>query len=141
MVRMNRDGSVPKDNPFVRNNRVLSHIFSYGHRNPQGLSLGLKKEIWQHEHGPRGGDELNIIRAGKNYGWPLFTYGREYHNNARIGRQESVSGFEPPIHYWIPSPAPLWTNSIFWKEIQKLEGGNISRNSCSANFDSEVKSS
>ncbi len=79
IYRLNLDGSIPKDNPFVNNDKNRKAIFSYGHRNPQGMITHPKTgEIWVHEHGPRGGDEINVIKKGKNYGWPIITYGINY---------------------------------------------------------------
>ena len=78
LIRINKDGSIPDDNPFIEDNRALDDIFSYGHRNPQGLIQLNDGQIIEHEHGPFGGDEINIIQSGKNYGWPAITYGRVY---------------------------------------------------------------
>ena len=106
VVRIRDDGSVPPDNPFLKDKRALPEIWSLGHRNPQGAALHPGTgELWMVEHGPRGGDELNIVRAGKNYGWPLYTYGREY-SGGKIGEEASPPGFEPPIHSWVPSVSP-----------------------------------
>lgn len=108
VIRINSDGSIPKDNPFVSNDNARPEIWSYGHRNPQGAALNpWTGKLWMHEHGPKGGDEINIPQAGKNYGWPKITYGINY-NGADI--PEAVSnkapGMEQPIHYWVPSIAP-----------------------------------
>jgi len=106
VVRIERDGSVPADNPFVGRQGVLPEVFSYGHRNIQGAALHpVTGELWTHEHGPRGGDEVNITRAGLNYGWPVITYGREYHGPS-IGEGTKKEGMEQPLHYWVPSIAP-----------------------------------
>jgi len=106
VVRIAADGSVPADNPFVGRDGVLPEIWSYGHRNLQGAALHPETgELWTHEHGPRGGDEINIARAGKNYGWPVITYGREYAGPA-IGEGTAKAGMEQPVHYWVPSIAP-----------------------------------
>ena len=84
----------------------LPEIWSYGHRNLQGAALHPETgELWTHEHGPRGGDEINIARAGRNYGWPVITYGREYSGPA-IGEGTAKAGMEQPVHYWVPSIAP-----------------------------------
>jgi aldose sugar dehydrogenase len=105
VVRIHRDGRVPDDNPFVGRDGALPEIWSYGHRNQQGAALHpTTRVLWTHEHGPRGGDELNIPQAGKNYGWPVITYGREYHG-PRIGPTHQ-EGMEQPIHQWTPSIAP-----------------------------------
>ncbi len=106
VVRIGRDGSVPADNPFVGREGALPEVFSYGHRNIQGAALHpVTGELWTHEHGPRGGDEVNITRAGLNYGWPVITYGREYHGPP-IGEGTSRPGMEQPLHHWVPSIAP-----------------------------------
>ncbi|MCY4297944.1 MAG: PQQ-dependent sugar dehydrogenase [Flavobacteriaceae bacterium] len=104
--RLNRDGSIPSDNPFVNHENANPSIFSYGHRNPQGMLLNpLTDDIWIHEHGPRGGDEINIIEAGKNYGWPKITYGKNY-NGSTITNLTHMDGMEQPLHHWTPSIAP-----------------------------------
>jgi glucose/arabinose dehydrogenase len=106
IVRINTDGSVPTDNPFVGREGVRPEIWSVGHRNVQGAAINpATGELWTHEHGPRGGDELNVTRAGRNYGWPVITYGREYFGPA-IGEGTAKAGMEQPVHYWVPSIAP-----------------------------------
>jgi glucose/arabinose dehydrogenase len=106
VIRLERDGSIPADNPFVGRKDALPEVFSYGHRNIQGAVLHpVTGELWTHEHGPRGGDEVNITRAGLNYGWPVITYGREYHGPS-IGEGTEKAGMEQPLHYWVPSIAP-----------------------------------
>jgi glucose/arabinose dehydrogenase len=106
IYRLNADGSIPGDNPFVSQPGAKQAIFSYGHRNPQGLVLNpFTGEIWEHEHGPQGGDEINIIEPGKNYGWPLITYGINYDDSV-ITENTSLPGMEQPLHYWVPSIAP-----------------------------------
>lgn len=106
VVRIERDGSVPADNPFIGREGALPEVFSYGHRNIQGAALHpVTGELWTHEHGPRGGDEVNITRAGLNYGWPVITYGREYHGPS-IGEGKEKAGMEQPLHHWVPSIAP-----------------------------------
>lgn len=114
IYRIHDDGSIPKDNPFVNQKEVKKAIYSYGHRNPQGMFLhpetGL---IWTHEHGPKGGDEINIIEASKNYGWPKITYGVNY-SGTTITKQKVLPGLEQPLYYWLPSIAPsgfAYTNS------------------------------
>lgn len=100
------DGSVPKDNPFVGIDGAKTAIYSYGHRNPQGLITHPGTgEIWDHEHGPRGGDEINIIKKGANFGWPMITYGINY-SGTRITEKKEMEGMEQPLHYWVPSIAP-----------------------------------
>jgi glucose/arabinose dehydrogenase len=105
LVRINTDGSVPKDNPFVGQNQVLPEIYSYGHRNPQGLLISVDGTTWLHEHGPRGGDELNRIMPGANYGWPAITYGMDY-SGAYVSPFTEAPGMEQPVTYWVPSIAP-----------------------------------
>ncbi len=106
IIRIKTDGTVPEDNPFVMRVDAKNEIWSYGHRNPQGLTLDRATgQLWAIEHGPRGGDEVNIIQRGRNYGWPLATYGTE-DDESPIGAKE-LSGTEQPIHYWVPlSVAP-----------------------------------
>ncbi|MBK0384050.1 PQQ-dependent sugar dehydrogenase [Pedobacter sp. SD-b] len=104
--RIKADGSIPSDNPFVNDKNVVPSIYTFGHRNPQGLALNPKDNtIWEHEHGPRGGDELNIIGAKKNYGWSIVSYGINYDGTTFTNKTEQ-EGIEPPIKYWIPSIAP-----------------------------------
>ncbi len=106
IYRLNADGSIPKDNPFINEPNAKKAIYSYGHRNPQGMTLHPKtKEIWTHEHGPKGGDEINIIKAGKNYGWPVISYGVNYSGTSFTELTEK-EGMEQPLHYWDPSIAP-----------------------------------
>lgn len=106
VYRLNDDGSVPSDNPFVNEAGAKTAIYSYGHRNPQGLALHPETGVlWNHEHGPRGGDELNIIQKGKNYGWPVITYGINY-SGTTITDETERPGMEQPEHYWVPSIAP-----------------------------------
>ncbi|QOF76259.1 PQQ-dependent sugar dehydrogenase [Variovorax sp. 38R] len=106
VVRIAKDGSVPKDNPFVGKAGALPEIWSYGHRNGQGAALAPDGRFWMTEHGPQGGDEINIPRAGVNHGWPVITYGENY-GGGKIG--EGITrkdGMEQPLHYWVPSIAP-----------------------------------
>ena len=106
IIRIKKDGSIPADNPFVGQDGVRPEIWSYGHRNPQGAALHPQTgEVWVHEHGARGGDEINISRAGKNYGWPIIAFGRHY-SGRKIGVGTAKAGFEQPIYYWDPSIAP-----------------------------------
>ena len=108
IVRINTDGSAPKDNPFVGRADALPEIWSYGHRNVQGAFLHpTTGELWELEHGPQGGDELNIARKGKDYGWPSITYGVEYGGTLRkIGEGSAKAGMEQPVYYWDPVIAP-----------------------------------
>lgn len=105
VIRLNRDGTVPTDNPFVARDDALPEIWSYGHRNPQGAALDARGRLWVHEHGARGGDEINLIRKGANYGWPVIAYGRHY-SGAKIGEGTHKAGMEQPEFYWDPSIAP-----------------------------------
>lgn len=105
VIRLNRDGSVPADNPFVGRPGAQPEIWSYGHRNPQGAALDLDGNLWVNEHGARGGDEVNRVRRGANYGWPVIAYGRHY-SGARIGEGTAKDGMEQPALYWDPSIAP-----------------------------------
>lgn len=106
-IRINEDGSIPEDNPFADDHQnYRPEIFTYGNRNVQGIALRPDTgEIWAHEHGPRGGDEINILRPANNYGWPTITYGREY-SGFSITDQRAAPGMEQPIIYWDPSIAP-----------------------------------
>jgi glucose/arabinose dehydrogenase len=106
VIRIRPDGSAPPDNPFVGRSGAKPEIWSYGHRNPQGLALNpATGRLWEHEHGPRGGDEINIVAPGKNYGWPVIGFGIDY-NGARIHESTHKDGMEQPIWYWVPSIAP-----------------------------------
>jgi len=106
LVRINRDGSIPKDNPFVGNADYSPDIYSLGHRNVQGATLHPDTgALWTVEHGARGGDEINVPQPGKNYGWPVISYGREY-SGEKIGEGTSKPGLEQPVYYWDPSIAP-----------------------------------
>jgi glucose/arabinose dehydrogenase len=105
-VRVKTDGGIPTDNPFVGDPTVPDEIYSYGHRNAQGMVVDPRDgTIWQHEHGPRGGDEVNIIRPSANYGWPVITYGEAY-SGGQIGIGTEAPGMEQPEIYWTPSIAP-----------------------------------
>lgn len=106
IYRLMDDGSVPADNPFVNDSTAKAAIYSYGHRNPQGMALDpISGKIWVHEHGPQGGDEINIIEPGRNYGWPKITYGKNYDDSV-ITDDTELPGMEQPLHYWVPSIAP-----------------------------------
>jgi glucose/arabinose dehydrogenase len=106
IVRIAPDGSIPKDNPFVSRQGARPEIWSYGHRNPQGLAFNpTTGKLWEQEHGPRGGDEVNVIEKGKNYGWPVIGYGIDY-SGAKIHESTHKAGMEQPLKYWVPSIAP-----------------------------------
>lgn len=136
VVRIERDGEVPADNPFVGRAGALPEIWSYGHRNVQGAALHpVTGELWSNEHGPRGGDELNRTFAGRNYGWPKVSYGVEY-SGVKISDSPTAPGIEPPVHYWVPSIAtsgmlfytgdrfPLWRGNAF---VGGLKSEQLSR--------------
>jgi len=104
--RLFDDGRVPQDNPFVNQTDAKPSIWTYGHRNPQGMVYDKENNrLWAVEHGPRGGDELNLIEKGKNYGWPLVTYGIGY-DGSKISDKTEMEGVQNPVKYWVPSPAP-----------------------------------
>lgn len=134
IVRINPDGSVPKDNPFVDSAGAKPEIYSYGHRNVQGIVYDEKTNtIYAHEHGPKGGDELNLIQAGSNYGWPLATYGIDYSGDI-ISKHKTYPGTVDPMTYWVPSIAPsgmaLYQGNLFpeWKNnflIGALAGRHV----------------
>ena len=106
VVRVAKDGAIPKDNPFVGKAGALPELWSYGHRNSQGATLAPDGSLWTHEHGARGGDEINRPQAGKNYGWPQVSFGVNY-DGSKIGSGDSAApGLEPPLHHWTPSIAP-----------------------------------
>jgi len=107
VIRLNDDGSVPEDNPFVGKAGWKPEKLDLGHRNQQGAALNPQTGVlWTHEHGPQGGDEINIIRAGSNYGWPVITYGANYGSGTKIGEGTQKEGMAQPIKYWVPSIAP-----------------------------------
>lgn len=137
IVKITTDGKPAAGNPFLNKQGVKPEIFSYGHRNPEGLDINpATGELWESEFGPRGGDEINIIRAGKNYGWPVITYGREYSGD-KVGEGiQQKAGMEQPVYYWDPviSPSgicfykgnaiPEWKNNLF---IASLSGQHLDR--------------
>ena len=106
VVRVRKEGEAPTDNPFTGQAGALPEIWSYGHRNVQGATMAPDGTLWTHEHGPQGGDEINLPQAGRNYGWPVVTYGENY-GGGKIGAGlTSKAGMEQPLHYWVPSIAP-----------------------------------
>lgn len=135
VIRINTDGTPAKNNPYVNDSNAKPEVWSYGHRNIQGAALHPQTgALWTHEHGPQGGDEINIAQAAKNYGWPLITYGEEYGGGV-IGKKEQ-SGLEQPLHYWVPSIAPsgmtFYTADLFsgWKNnmlVGSLKFGQLVR--------------
>jgi glucose/arabinose dehydrogenase len=137
MIRLHDDGRVPSDNPFVGREGALPEIWSYGHRSPQGLAIHPETgELWETEHGPQGGDELNQIRGGVNYGWPVIGYGVNYGPGAPIHQTQVRQGMEGPVHFWVPSIAtsglmiyggdafPSWRGSMF---VGGLVGEELAR--------------
>ena len=136
VVRLNKDGTVPGDNPLVKRAGVRPEIWSYGHRNPQGLAINpWTGELWLNEHGPKGGDEVNIVRAGNNYGWPIATWGINYSGlPIPEAKGNEVEGTTQPVWYWAESPAisgmafynarrfPQWQHKVF---IGALKDKNI----------------
>ena len=110
VIRIKDNGDIPGDNPFVSMSNAKPEIWSYGHRNIQGLAIHpVTNELWSHEHGPKGGDEINIIKKGTNYGWPLATFGIDY-DGSIISKDTTLAGAEDPIYYWNPSIAPCGMN-------------------------------
>ena len=147
IVRVNRDGTVPADNPFVGQAGIQPHIWSYGHRNPQGAGLDANGTLWTAEHGAKGGDEVNLIRKGANFGWPVISYGVHY-SGATIGEGTAKSGMEQPLFYWDPSIAPsglmIYQGDMFpeWRGdmfVGSLKFGHISRLEMSGNAVREVE--
>ena len=137
LIRITPDGSAVQGNPFVGSDDGLAEIFSTGHRNMQGIAIHpVSKQIWTHEHGPQGGDEVNINHAGKNYGWPIITYGVNYGFGTKIGEGTAKPGLEQPVHKWVPSIAPAgmmfysgsrypdWKNHLF---VGSLKFGELVR--------------
>ena len=137
VVRLHDDGRIPADNPFVGTAGALGEIWSYGHRNPQGLAFHpITGDLWANEHGPQGGDELNVVLPGRNYGWPVIGYGVNYGSGTTIHEGTLKEGMESPKHFWVPSIAtsglmiytgdkfPAWRGNIF---VGGLGGEQLSR--------------
>ena len=122
LIRITPDGAAPNDNPFVGRDGARPETWSYGHRNEQGLAINpASGEVWEIEHGPRGGDEVNIIGKGKNYGWPVIGYGIDY-NGTKIHASTTKDGMEQPIKYWVPSIAPSGMTFYTGKLFPKWDG-------------------
>ena len=147
IVRVNRDGSIPRDNPFLNNDNIQPEIFSFGHRNPQGAGLDAAGTLWTAEHGARGGDEVNRIKKGANFGWPVISFGRHY-SGRKIGDGTAKEGMEQPAFYWDPSIAPsgllIYQGDMFpkWKGamfVGSLKFDYISRLSFSSGNAKEVE--
>ncbi|WP_421717047.1 PQQ-dependent sugar dehydrogenase [Arcobacter arenosus] len=123
IIRLNLDGSIPSDNPFVKSRGKLPEIYSYGHRNPQGIFYDKKTQrLWSIEHGPRGGDEINLIEKGKNYGWPVISYGKEYWAPLDVGEGTHKKGMIQPKKVYIPSIAPSSLIVYNGKLFKSLDG-------------------
>lgn len=125
IVRINKDGSVPADNPFVGRAGALPEIWSYGHRNSQSATMAPYGTLWMTEHGPQGGDELNLPKAGANYGWPLATFGENYGGGRMGDGATSKPGTEQPLHYWVPSIAPSGMAFLTSDRYGKAWQGNL----------------
>jgi glucose/arabinose dehydrogenase len=135
VIRLHDDGRVPADNPFVGQDSALPEIWSFGHRNLQGLAIDADGNLWETEHGPQGGDELNLILPARNYGWPVIGYGVQY-GGRKIHETTERPGMEQPVHYWVPSIAtsglmiytgdqfPGWHGNAF---VGGLAGRQIAR--------------
>lgn len=136
--RIRADGTIPKDNPFVDTPNAMPTIYSYGHRNPQGLTLNPEtNEIWVNEHGPRGGDELNRIQKGKNYGWPVISYGINY-SGSKFTDLTAKDGMVQPEKYWVPSIAPCGMTFVTGERYPNWKGDILS-GSLSFRFLSRLK--
>ena len=122
LLRLDQNGKAPLDNPFIKNKKAKPEIYSYGHRNPQGLFIHPKTEqVYVQEHGPKGGDEINLVEKGKNYGWPVITYGRAY-IGFKIGEGTHKKGMKQPLKYWTPSIAPSGLLIYSGKKFSKWKG-------------------
>ncbi len=142
-LRLHDDGRIPEDNPFVGVEGALPEIWSYGHRNPQGMAVHpVTNDVWSNEHGPQGGDELNLIARGANFGWPVIGYGVNYGTGAPIHEAVQAEGMEQPVHIWVPSIAtsglmiytgdrfPAWQGNVF---VGGLNGQQLARLSMDGN--------
>ena len=120
--RIYDDGKIPQDNPFVNKDNAKASVYSYGHRNPQGMAIEPKSgKIWTHEHGPRGGDEINIIQKSVNYGWPVISYGINYDGTV-LTKNTKMKGMEQPLLYWVPSIAPCGMTFVKGGRYKGWEG-------------------
>jgi glucose/arabinose dehydrogenase len=148
LVRVGKDGSVPADNPLLQRAGALPEIWSWGHRNPQGLATAPDGTLWLHEHGPQGGDEINLPQAGRNYGWPVVSFGENYGGSPVGSGLSTQPGMETPLHHWTPSIAPsgmafltserygaAWRGNLF---VGSLKFGYLSRLELSQPFGGQV---
>ena len=137
LIRINKDGSVPENNPFAQDSDAKPEIYTYGNRNMQGIALDpITNEVWTIEHGPQGGDELNLMKPSTNYGWPVITYGVNYGIGTKIGEGTHKDGMSQPVYYWVPSIAassvlfysgekfPNWKGNAF---VSSLKFGQLAR--------------
>ena len=137
LIRINKNGEIPQDNPFIKRSDAKAEIYTYGNRNIQGIALNpVTYDIWTVEHGPQGGDELNLMKPGINYGWPVITYGVNYVTGTQIGEGAHKDGMAQPAHHWVPSIAtssllfysgkkfPNWKGNIF---VSSLKFGQLAR--------------
>ncbi|MAD43310.1 MAG: dehydrogenase [Arcobacter sp.] len=123
ILRLNLDGTVPKDNPFVNDSKALNEIYTYGHRNPQGIFYDKEnKKLYAIEHGPRGGDEINLIKKGSNYGWPIVSKGKEYWNTSYVGKYRTNKEYKDAIKVYTPSIAPSSLIVYSGKKYKSLKG-------------------
>ncbi|MCL1036306.1 PQQ-dependent sugar dehydrogenase [Shewanella submarina] len=122
LLRLTFDGAPCAGNPSWQEKGAQPEIYSYGHRNIQGIAITDKGDLWTHEHGPQGGDELNLIAKGNNYGWPVITYGKNYGTGTDIGEGTEKQGMEQPVHYWVPSIAPSGMTAYKGKLFSKWNG-------------------
>jgi aldose sugar dehydrogenase len=139
VVRITKDGQVPKDNPFASDSKAKPEIWSYGHRNLQGAALAADGALWTHEHGPQGGDELNVEKAGKNYGWPVITFGKNYVIGTTIGEGTERADIEPAVKTWVPSIAPSGMTFLTSDKYGATWKGNVFIGSLKFNYLSRIE--
>lgn len=131
--RMTDDGKLPADNPVLPGNTSATTVFSYGHRNPQGMTYdAVNNRIWENEHGPMGGDEINLVEKGKNYGWPLVSYGKNY-DGVAVSSNPTANGITEPLKYWVPSMAPSGM-AVITSDKFKSWKGNVLTGSLKFNY-------
>jgi aldose sugar dehydrogenase len=139
VVRITKDGQAPNDNPFVSNTKAKPEIWSYGHRNLQGAALSADGTLWTHEHGPQGGDELNVGKAAKNYGWPVITFGKNYVVGTTIGEGTERADIEPAVKTWVPSIAPSGMTFLTSNRYAPSWKGNVFIGSLKFNYLSRIE--